>query len=300
MSAVPASVPKYRALKFGITRVALEQRNGNSYLRAEQPLEAYAHRLTDRLLHWAATAPDRTFIARRALNADGSRGDWQHVTYAEALQAARSIGQALLNRKASADRPVAILSENSIEHALMALGALYAGVPYCSVSTAYSLVSKDFDKLKHVINLLTPNVVYASDMARYGDAIDAVIKADCEVVTDSLAGRGRKHGHLASIAEWRATAATAAVDEAMQRTGPDTIAKFLFTSGSTKLPKGVINTQRMWCANQQQMRQCSPKRRRCLWTGCRGITPLVATTTLGLRSTTAARSTSTMASLCRP
>ena len=131
-----AAKAKYRALDFGITRVALEERDGNFYLSADQALEPFAHRLTDRLVHWAATAPDRTFIARRSLNADGTRGDWQHVTYAEALDAARGIGQALLDRKASVDHPVAILSENSIEHALVALGALYVGVPYCSVSTA--------------------------------------------------------------------------------------------------------------------------------------------------------------------
>ena len=249
---------KYRALDFGITRATLEERGGNSYVTAEQALEPFAHRLTDRLVHWAAAAPDRTFIARRALNADGTRGDWQHVTYAEALDTARSIGQALLDRKANVNRPVAILSENSIEHALVALGALYVGVPYCSVSTSYSLVSKDFDKLRHVINLLTPGVVYASDMARYGDAIDAVVAADCEVITDSLTGRGRMHGKLSALSDWRATVATAAVDEAMLKTGPDTIAKFLFTSGSTKLPKAVVNTQRMWCANQQQMRQSMP------------------------------------------
>ncbi len=259
MSAASESAKaKYRALPFGITRVALEERNGNRYVSADQALEPFAHRLTDRLVHWAATAPDRTFIARRGLNADGTRGDWQHVSYAEALHAARGIGQALLDRKASAERPVAILSENSIEHALVALGALYVGVPYCSVSTAYSLVSKDFDKLKHVINLLTPGVVYASDMTRYGDAIDAVVAEDCEVITDTLAGRARKKGKLSTLSNWRATVATAAVGQAMLQTGPDTIAKFLFTSGSTKLPKAVVNTQRMWCANQQQMRQSMP------------------------------------------
>ena len=109
------------------------------------------------------------------MKADGTRGDWQYVTYAEALRTARSIGQALLDCEASVERPVVILSENSIEHALVALGALYVGVPYCSVSTAYSLVSKNFDKLRHVTGLLTPGVVYASDMARYADPIDAVV-----------------------------------------------------------------------------------------------------------------------------
>ena len=257
-AASEAAKAKYRTLDFGVTRVTHQERNGSSYLRADQALEPFAHRLTDRLVHWAATAPDRTFIARRALNANGTRGDWQYVTYAEALNAARSIGQALIDRKASVDHPVAILSENSIEHALIALGALYVGVPYCAVSTAYSLVSKDFDKLRHVVNLLTPSVVYASDMARYGDAIDAAVAEHCEVVTDTLTGRARKHGKLSKFSDWRATVATTAVDEAMRQTAPDTVAKFLFTSGSTKLPKAVVNTHRMWCANQQQMRQSIP------------------------------------------
>ena len=99
-----AAKAKYRALDFGITRVALEERDGNCYVRVDQALEPFAHRLTDRLVHWAATAPDRSFIARRSLNADGTRGDWQRVTYAGALDAARSIGQALLDLKASVER----------------------------------------------------------------------------------------------------------------------------------------------------------------------------------------------------
>ena len=249
---------KYRPLDFGITRVTLEEREGITYVRAAKSLQPFAHRLTDRLVHWANVAPDRTFISRRASNADGTRGDWRRVTYLEALLSARSIGQALLNRNASVERPVAILSENSIEHALVALGALYVGVPYCSVSTAYSLLSKDFDKLRHVINLLTPGVVYASDMARYGDAIEAVVADDCEVIADALAAGGRKREKLSMLSTCRTTVATAAVDEAMLQTGPDTIAKFLFASGSTKLPKAVINTRQMWCANQQQMRQSMP------------------------------------------
>jgi feruloyl-CoA synthase len=249
---------KYRALKFGVTQIALREHGGNTYLDADQALEPHAHHIIDRLLHWADVAPQRTFVARRAAQADGSRGDWQRVSFSEALRAARSIGQALLDHGASVDRPLAILSENSIEHALMALGALYVGVPYCSVSTAYSTVSKDFEKLRHVINLLTPGVVFAIDMARYGNAIDATVADDVMLVTDSLDGRQRLRGESATFSAWRATPHSDAVDIAMRAVGPDSIAKFLFTSGSTKLPKGVINTQRMWCANQQQMRQSMP------------------------------------------
>ena len=258
VDANPEGAPKYRALKFGVNRVSVREANGNTYIAAEQALQPYAERLTDRLLHWAEQAPDRAFIARRIVNADGARGPWRQVTYGQALLAARSIGQALLNHGASVERPLAILSENSIEHALLALGAMLVGVPYCSVSTAYSLVSQDYDKLKHVVGTLTPGVVYASDLARYGNAIDAVIPADTLVVIDAHGARSRKTGATTTLDVWLATMPTTAVDAAMQATGPDSIAKFLFTSGSTKLPKAVINTNRMWCSNQQQMRQSMP------------------------------------------
>ncbi len=251
-------LPKYRALKFGVTRVNVREAGGHTYLAAEQPLLPYADRLTDRLLHWAEHAPDRAFIARRKAHADGTRADWRVITYRETLQAARSIGQALLDCGASVERPLAILSENSIEHALLSLGAMLVGVPYCSVSTAYSLVSQDYDKLRHVVRTLTPGVVYASDLARYGNAIDAAIADDVLVVVDAQNNRTRKAGATTTVDAWLTTTPTAAVDEAMRATGPESIAKFLFTSGSTKLPKAVINTNRMWCANQQQMRQSMP------------------------------------------
>jgi feruloyl-CoA synthase len=227
-------------MHFGVTRCVLrEGKDGVVYIRADQELQPYARRMTDRLVHWAKTHPDRTFMARRSRNADGTTGDWQHVTYGQALQKARRIGQALIDRKLSADRPVAILSENGLEHALLALGCLYAGVPHCSVSPAYSTVSQDYDKLRHVIQTLTPGLVFASDESRYGKAARAAVPAGTEVV----------YGQPPE------SEPTAAVDAAMEATGPDTITKFLFTSGSTRLPKGVINTHGMWCANQQQMRQ---------------------------------------------
>jgi feruloyl-CoA synthase len=259
MNTVTRTTIKYRPLKFGVTRITLrEGAQGVRYVQADQPLQSYATRITDRLLHWARTAPERSFMARRTHRPDGSTGEWQHVSYARALQAARSIGQALLNRGLSAERPVAILSENGLEHALLALGCIYAGVPYCSVSPAYSTVSQDFDKLRHVLATLTPGLVFASDAARYGKAIAATVAPEVEVVLASdVTGAliGRACTPLGALFD---TVATPAVDAAMQATGPDTIVKFLFTSGSTKNPKAVINTQRMWCANQQQMAQSMP------------------------------------------
>ncbi len=246
---------KFRPFEFGVTRAKVRDADGNTYLDSDQDLSPYAHRMTDMLVHWAAAAPDRTLYARRdpALG-----GEWRHITFAQALASARSIGQALLDRGLNAHRPLAILSENSLEHALLALGAMLVGVPYCAVSPAYSLISNDFDKLRHVLDTLTPGLVYAADWQRYGRAIEASVAADIEVVTNSIAdysGRTRAIGTFDSLLQAKPTPA---VDLAMEATGPDTIVKFLFTSGSTKLPKAVINTQRMICANQQQMRQSMP------------------------------------------
>ncbi|RZJ03895.1 MAG: feruloyl-CoA synthase, partial [Haliea sp.] len=208
-------------------------------------------------------------MARRIRHADGSTGEWRHISYREALDAARRIGQALLDRGLSPERPVAILSENDLEHALLALGCLYAGVPYCPVSPAYSTVSKDFDKLRHVLDTLTPGLVFAADAARYGKAIAATVAQGVEVVLgvpavqpELVEGLARTSTGSArtvtAFADLLATTPTDAVEAAMAGTGPATITKFLFTSGSTKLPKAVVNTHGMWCANQQQMRQSMP------------------------------------------
>ncbi|WP_077002123.1 feruloyl-CoA synthase [Variovorax sp. KK3] len=247
---------RYRPLAFGVTRAVLsEGAPGVRYLRAEAELAPYAGRMSDRLRHWAEAAPERTFIARREKLPDGRTGDWIRVSYAEAHQKARSIAQALLGRGLGPDRPVAILSENGIEHALLALGCLYAGVPYCPVSPPYSLVSQDFDKLRHVLTTLTPGLVFAADAARFARAITTAVPAAIELVL----AEGRIEGRPStSFAELASTPATPAVDAAIGATGPDTITKFLFTSGSTKMPKAVINTHRMWCANQQQLRQSIP------------------------------------------
>jgi feruloyl-CoA synthase len=255
MRAPQRAAAPYRPMRFGVTRAVLRDgANGTRYVRADATLQAHAHRMTDRLVHGAEKHPDRIFIARRRRNADGSTGDWITVTWREALERARSIGQALLDRGLDAQRPVVILAENSIEHALLALGALYVGIPHSPVSPAYSLVSQDFDKLRHVLATLTPGLVFAPD-ARYARAVQATVAPDVEVVL----GEGRIDGRATTpLSALLATTATPAVESAMHATGPDTITKFLFTSGSTKLPKAVINTHGMWCANQQQMRQSMP------------------------------------------
>ena len=250
------STPKFRPLKFGVTRVNMrEGTSGVRYMLADQPLEDFATRMTDRLVHWATTKPESTMLAKRIKNADGSLGDWRHISYAQAWQSARAIAQALIDRGLNAERPVVIMSENDLEHALLSLGCLVAGVPFCAASPAYSTISQDFEKLRHILTTLTPGLVFAADAKRYGKAIEAAVGKDIEVVLHSGEITGRATTTFESLL---ATPTTPAVDAAMQATGPDTIAKFLFTSGSTKLPKAVINTQRMWCANQQQMAQSMP------------------------------------------
>ena len=246
-----ASQARYRPVTFGVTRIKVrEGEPGVLYLQAELPLGAYARRVTDYLVHWAENTPEQTFLARREALPGGATGDWQHLSYRQMLEAARNIGQSLLDRGLSAERPVVILSENTLEHAMLAFGCMYAGVPYCPVSPAYATVSQDYDKLRHVMDTLTPGLVFAADGTRYGRAIAATVDAEIEVV---LAQGALEHRSATPFDTLRHTVATPAVDAAMHSTGPGTIVKFLFTSGSTKMPKPVINTQRMWCANLQQI-----------------------------------------------
>ena len=218
---------KYRPLKFGVTQAVLRDgHEGVHYLSAAKDLGPFPERITDRLIHWAKERPDQTLFARRVKNADGTTGDWRHITFAQALDAARRIGQGLLNRGLSAERPVLILSENDLEHALLALGCLYAGVAYCPTSPPYSLISQDFDKLHHVVKTLTPGLVFASDANRYGRAMLATLDNSVELVTTEGTVPGRTTTPFAALL---ATEPTPAVDAAQAATGPDTIAKFLFT-----------------------------------------------------------------------
>jgi feruloyl-CoA synthase len=247
-SARSQALANTRHVKVGPQDVTVERRpDGALLLRSPQPLGAFPDKLTERLEFWAAETPTKTFFAQRDRN-----GDWRTITYEQALEFARRIGQSLIERNLSAERPIVILSGNDIEHALLALAALYVGIPHAPISPAYSLMSGDYGKLRAIINLLTPGLVFACDGTQFAKAIDAVVPNDVEIVVTRNAPAGRR---AATFADLYKPDPTPQVDAAHDAVGPDTIAKFLFTSGSTGVPKCVINTQRMWCANQVMLRQ---------------------------------------------
>src|SRR5271166_6393995 len=237
-------------LTFGPPDVTVERRpDGAMIVRSPHPLGPYPNAVTDWLDHWASAAPDRVFVAERR---DGA---WRKVTYAEARDVARRVAQGIVERGLSTERPVAILSGNSVEHALIGLGAMIAGVPYAPVSAPYSLVAKDFGKLKTILGILTPGLVYVSDGTQFALALEAGVPKDVEVV----AGVNPPQGWPSTSFEaFTARPAGPEVDAAQAKVGPDTVAKLLFTSGSTGAPKGVINTHRMMTSNQAMLRGLNP------------------------------------------
>jgi feruloyl-CoA synthase len=241
--AEPANAAPLRPVRLGALDAVLEQRPGGViHIRAAQALGPYHNKLSEPLEHWAKAAPDRVFLGQR--DADGR---WRTLSYAQVLADVKRIGAALLRRGLSADKPIAIISGNDIEHALLGLSAIYVGIPYAPISQAYSLMSGDFGKLRTIIDLLTPGMVFASDGGAFGRAIAATVPASTELVVTRNPPTDRKATLFADLIGAEDASAVAA---AHAQVTPDTIAKFLFTSGSTGQPKAVINTHRMLCSNQ--------------------------------------------------
>lgn len=233
---------------FAPARVSLERFDDGSFvLRSPMPLEQFAANICEYLEHWAQSRPEQVFLAER-----NEQGAWRYLTYGDALQRTRALSQALLDAGASPAHPLMVLSDNSIANGLLQLAAMYVGIPVAPVSPAYSLLSQDYSKLKYVFELVSPALVFASD-ARFGNALGALDLKHTKVI--GLNGPDCADFAFADLA---ATQVTDDVARRHANVGLDTVAKILFTSGSTGMPKGVINTHRMMCSNQQAMAQIWP------------------------------------------
>jgi feruloyl-CoA synthase len=264
-------MPRYRNARVsGCTSTQVSHApDGSIRLASPEPLQPWLPRLNDALEHWTQQAPERVFVARR--NAAQPGEPWQTITYSQMQDRARRLGQALLDLGASADRPLLILSGNDLEHLSLALGAMWAGIPHVPASPAYSLVSQDHGKLRHIVKLTTPGVVFAANPA-YLPALRAVLPPGTPVVMTEAppqgalaqgeAGQGESGSAMTglpaglhTLEQLLRTEPGPALDAAHAAVGPDTVLKILFTSGSTRMPKGVTTTHRMLCANQQMLRQ---------------------------------------------
>jgi feruloyl-CoA synthase len=229
--------------------VVEDRPDGTRLVTVRQRLDPYPRALPDRLVHWAAATPDRVFLAER-----GPDGAWRTLTFGECLARVRRLASGLAGLGLSAERPVAILSGNSIDHAVMALAAMMIGVPYCPISPPYSLVAKDFSKLSYCLDLLTPGLVFVADAKPFRAALAAAAAPDRVIV----AAANAELAGARDLSSLDGPADDPRVDAAFAAIGPETIAKFLLTSGSTGEPKAVVNTQRMLMANQVMLLQCFP------------------------------------------
>lgn len=244
---------RYRAAAVAVGAAEIRRDDdGTWYLRSREPLGAYPTRITDCLVRGAQAHPDRVLAARR-----GADGRWIEITYARMLERARALGQGLVDLGLSADRPLAVLSGNDLEHLQLMFAAMLAGVPYSPISPAYSLVSTDYGKLRHTLGVLRPGAVFVAERAPFARALDATLPADAALIVARDADVDAD-GRAVPLSRLVATVPRT-IDAIHDAVGPDHLAKILFTSGSTKLPKAVPTTHRMLCSNQQMLRQTMPE-----------------------------------------
>lgn len=220
---------------------------GVIYLKSNIPLEPCPETITERLRYWAKHTPDTVILAQR-----GSQGEWIKLTYAQVWEKVQHLAQFLLESDASIEKPIAILSGNGLEHGLLALAAMHVGIPYAPISPAYSLRSDKYEKLIHCISLLTPGLIFVDDKSVFQKALDATAP-NIPVLTVT---NGSTSDY--SFQDALKTPVTEGVQNRNKQVGSKTIAKILFTSGSTGLPKGVINTHGNMTTNWQQITQTFP------------------------------------------
>ena len=243
--------PSFNHLHFANARLEVERRaSGEMILRSPHQLEPYPNQLGFYLRRWAKEKPGALFLAERASN-----GSWRKVSYSEMLGVVEALGQAFIDRRMTVERPLMVLSENSIDLAMMTLASMYVGVPVVPVSPAYSLMSQDFGKLKKIVELTRPRMIYAREGELYAKAIKSLRIEDEEIVVSEGTIPGLAARDFGALLQVRTTDAVA---RAFDHVRPDDVAKILFTSGSTSEPKGVVITHRMLSVNQQSIAQCWP------------------------------------------
>ena len=223
------------------------RRDGVIYARSTKCLGDYPNRVTDCLEYWATRAAERVFLAQR-----GPGGEWQTITYSQAYCRVQKLASGLLAAGLSADRPLAILSGNSIEHGLLALAAMHVGIPYAPVAPTYSLAVKEYVALSHLWQNLEPAMVFVEDGPAFNRALETVVNSETKVVYGCAPPGGMP---ALSLAELERSAPSSTMEDAHRRVRPESVAKILYTSGSTGMPKGVITTHRMLCSNQQMLRE---------------------------------------------